>query len=237
MRFRDREDAGRHLADLLRHADLGSADVLVLALPRGGVPVAAQVATALCAPLDVLVVRKLGVPFQPELAMGAIGEEGVRVENAEVLRMAGLDRADLAAAEARERPELERRARQYRDGRARLPLEGRCVVIVDDGIATGSTVRAACLVARGQGAARLVVAVPVASRLATRELEDVCDDLFSLAVPEPFYAVGEWYRDFSQTTDDEVADMLRRPSGRDDDVPAEPGAIQRRRRAGEDDEG
>jgi len=235
MRFRDREDAGRQLADLLRRADLGSADVLVLALPRGGIPVAAQVAQALCAPLDVLVVRKLGVPFQPELAMGAIGEEGVRVENSEVLRLAGLDEDDLAAAEARERPELERRARLYRDGRARLSLAGRCVVIVDDGIATGSTVRAACLVARGQGVARLVVAVPVASRLATQDLKDVCDDLFSLAVPEPFYAVGEWYRDFSQTTDEEVRVMLRRQPWRDNDLGAESGAPQRPHGGGEDD--
>jgi len=235
MRFRDREDAGRQLADLLRRADLGSGDVLVLALPRGGVPVAAQVAQALCVPLDVLVVRKLGVPFQPELAMGAIGEEGVRVENAEVLRLAGLDAADLATAEARERPELERRARQYRDGRARLSLAGRCAVIVDDGIATGSTVRAACLVARGQGVARLVVGVPVASRLATQELKDVCDDLFALAVPEPFYAVGEWYRDFSQTTDEEVRVMLRRQPWLDNDRRAESRAPQRPQRGGEDD--
>jgi len=235
MRFRDREDAGRQLADLLRRADLGSGDVLVLALPRGGVPVAAQVAQALCVPLDVVVVRKLGVPFQPELAMGAIGEEGVRVENSEVLRLAGLDEDDLAAAEARERPELERRARQYRDGRARLSLAGRCAVIVDDGIATGSTVRAACLVARGQGVARLVVGVPVASRLATQELKDVCDDLFALAVPEPFYAVGEWYRDFSQTTDEEVRVMLRRQPWLDNDLRAESRAPQRPQRGGEDD--
>jgi len=234
MRFRDREDAGRHLADLLRRADLGSADVLVLALPRGGVPVAFEVAQALCAPLDVLVVRKLGVPYQPELAMGAIGEGGVRVVNADVLRVAGLDEGDLAVVEARERTELERRAHQYRDGRTRLPLEGRCAVIVDDGIATGSTVRAACLVARRQDVARLVVAVPVASRLAMQELKDVCDDLFCLAVPDPFYAVGEWYRDFSQTTDDEVADMLRRQAAGSTDPDRGRGAERHRESTGED---
>ena len=210
MRFRDREDAGRHLAALVCRADLGPTEVVVLALPRGGVPVAFEVALALSAPLDVLVVRKLGVPFQPELAMGAIGEGGVRVENAQVIRSTGLDSADVAVVEERERAELERRAHEYRDGRPQVSLDGRCTVIVDDGIATGSTVRAACQVARRQGAARVVVAVPVASRLAADELEEVCDDLFSVATPEPFFAVGEWYRDFSQTTDDHVVELLRK---------------------------
>ena len=210
MRFRDREDAGRRLADLLSRADLGTEPLVVLGLPRGGVPVAAAVARALGAPLDVLVVRKLGVPFQPELAMGAVGEGGVRVEIEDVLRSTGLGEAALAAAEAGQRPELERRARLYRDGGTPLPLEGRCAVIVDDGIATGSTVRAACRVARRRGVARLVIAVPVASHLATEELRGECDEMFCLAVPEPFYAVGEWYDDFSQTTDEQVAVALRR---------------------------
>jgi putative phosphoribosyl transferase len=214
MRFRDREDAGRHLAGLVRRTDLGPAPVVVLALPRGGVPVAFEVAQALGAPLDVLVVRKLGVPFQPELAMGAIGEGGVRVENSQVIRSIGLGAADVAAVEERERSELERRAHQYRDGHPRLSLEGSCAVIVDDGIATGSTVRAACQVARRQGAERVVVAVPVASRLAVDELKEVCDELLTVAVPEPFFAVGEWYRDFSQTTDDKVVDLLRNAAGR-----------------------
>jgi putative phosphoribosyl transferase len=214
MRFRDRDDAGRLLADLVRRADLGPAPVVVLALPRGGVPVAFRVAQALNAPLDVLVVRKLGVPFQPELAMGAIGEDGVRVENSQVIHSIGLGAADVAAVEARERVELERRAHQYRDGHPRLSLEGSSAVIVDDGIATGSTVRAACQVARRQGAERVVVAVPVASRLAVDELKEVCDDLLTVAVPEPFFAVGEWYRDFSQTTDDDVVELLRNAAGR-----------------------
>jgi putative phosphoribosyl transferase len=210
MRFRDRLEAGRHLAEAVRRSGIGGSGAVVLALPRGGVPVAFEVAENLGMPLDVLVVRKLGVPFQPELAMGAIGEGGVRVENSEVLRSAGLGTADLDAAERRERPELERRAALYRGGRPRLDIRGRTAVVVDDGIATGSSVRAACRVARTLGAARIVVAVPVASRLAFADLRTECEDLVCLEVPEPFFAVGEWYRDFSQTRDDEVIDWLRR---------------------------
>jgi putative phosphoribosyl transferase len=209
MRFRDRVDAGRRLADTVQQADLG-ARVVVLGLPRGGVPVAFEVADALQAPLDVVVVRKLGVPFQPELAMGAIGEGGVRVENPDVLRSVALTDVDLAAVEQRERAELERRAHQYRGGRPRLDLRGRCAVIVDDGIATGSSARAACVVVRALGAARVVIAAPIASRLALAELATVADDVLCVDSPEPFYAVGEWYRDFSQTSDAEVVDLLRR---------------------------
>jgi putative phosphoribosyl transferase len=210
MRFRDRRDAGLQLAQALRRTGLGAPDAVVLALPRGGVPVAFEVAEGLGAPLDVLVVRKLGVPFQPELAMGAIGEGGVRVENPDVLGSAGLRHADLDDAERRERPELERRAVLYRRGRPRLDLRGRCAVVVDDGIATGSSLRAACRVVRKLGAARIVVAVPVASRTAVADLRAECDDLLCLEVPDPFYAVGEWYRDFTQTRDDEVVDLLHR---------------------------
>src|SRR5580692_3909737 len=148
MRFRDRLDAGRHLAEALGHTDLGGREVVVAALPRGGVPVAFEVAERLGAPLDVLVVRKLGVPFQPELAMGAIGEGGVLVENPDVLRSAGLGSKELEEAERRERPELERRAVLYREGRSRADVRGRCAIVVDDGIATGSSVRAACRVLR-----------------------------------------------------------------------------------------
>jgi putative phosphoribosyl transferase len=187
--------------------------VVVLGLPRGGVPVAFEVAQALDAPLDVIVVRKLGVPFQPELAMGAIGEGGIRVENADVMRSAALTEADLEASEERERSELERRAREYRSGRPRIDLRARVAVIVDDGIATGSTARAACQVARAQGAAGVVVAAPVASRLALAELSSVADDVLVVASPEPFYAVGEWYRDFSQTSDAEVVELLQRSAG------------------------
>jgi putative phosphoribosyl transferase len=210
VNFRDRKDAGRRLAEALRRADCDGHDVVVLALPRGGVPVAFEVASALRAPLDVIVVRKLGVPFQPELAMGAIGEEGVRVANKDVLHMTGLDAIDLQVAEGRERVELGRRARRYREGRRRIDVAGRCAIIVDDGIATGSSARAACQVARALGAARIVLAAPVASRLAAEELRGACDQLVCLEVPEPFFAVGEWYRDFSQTSDDEVIALLRR---------------------------
>ncbi|HEX4163823.1 MAG TPA: phosphoribosyltransferase [Acidimicrobiales bacterium] len=210
MRFRDRLDAGRHLAELLSRADLRGLEPVVAALPRGGAPVGFEVAERLGAPLDVLVVRKLGVPFQPELAMGAIGEGGVRVENSDVLRSAGLGSKDLQEAERRERPEVERRAALYREDRSRVDVRGRCAIVVDDGIATGSTVRAACRVLRSLGAARIVVAVPVASRLAVTDLRGECDELVCLEVPDPFFAVGEWYRDFSQTGDDEVVDLLRR---------------------------
>jgi putative phosphoribosyl transferase len=158
----------------------------------------------------VIVVRKLGVPFQPELAMGAIGEDGVRVANPDVLRMTGLSAFDLEQAEARERVELDRRAAKYREGRRRTDVSGRCAVIVDDGIATGSSARAACHVAAALGAARIVMAAPVASRLAAEDLRGACDELVCLEVPEPFFAVGEWYQDFSQTSDDQVIELLRR---------------------------
>jgi putative phosphoribosyl transferase len=208
--FRDRVDAGRRLADLVQAtAGLDGAGVVVLGLPRGGVPVAAEVARALGAPLDVLVVRKLGVPFQPELAMGAIGEGGVRVENEAVVRSIELDGPDVEAVAQRERKTLMRQARQYREGRPRLDVRGRCVVIVDDGLATGSTARAACLVARALGAVRIVLAVAVAPKTALAGLRDVCDDVVCVACPDHFSAVGEWYQDFSPTSDDEVVGLLR----------------------------
>jgi putative phosphoribosyl transferase len=214
MRFRDRVDAGRRLADAVRQAGIG-ADAVVLGLPRGGVPVAFEVAKALGAPLDVIVVRKLGVPFQPELAMGAIGEDGVRVENREVLRAAGLGISELESAERRERVELDRRARYYRGDRPRLDLAEKCAVVVDDGIATGSTARAACQVARAHGAAQVVLAVPVSSSQARTALRDVCDQLVCVETPELFFAVGEWYEDFSQTSDGDVVEILRRATERD----------------------
>ncbi len=215
MRFRNRADAGRYVAEALQRVsiseDRGDREgIVVLGLPRGGVPVAAEVARALGSPLDVIVVRKLGVPFQPELAMGAIGEDGVRVVNDEIVLSAGLGATDVESVERSERVELERRARMYRGNRPRVPLAGRCAVIVDDGVATGSSVRAACQVARGRGSARVVVAVPVASRLAVQSLCDVCDDMVCVELPDPFYAVGEWYEDFSQTTDEEVIELLDR---------------------------
>jgi putative phosphoribosyl transferase len=208
--FCDRVDAGRHLADVVRGAGIDGGGHVVLGLPRGGVPVAEEVRRALGAPLDVIVVRKLGVPFQPELAMGAIGEDGVRVENEGVVESIPLSAHDVDAVEQAERVELERRARLYRGDRRRLDLHGRGVVIVDDGIATGSSARAACQVARALGASRLVLAVPVAPKAAFASLDDVCDALLCVATPEPFHAVGEWYDDFGPTTDDEVIEVLRR---------------------------
>jgi putative phosphoribosyl transferase len=204
--FRDRRDAGEQLA--ARLAYLEPEHPLVLGLPRGGVPVAALVAARLHAPLDILVVRKLGVPFQPELAMGAVGEEGARVLEPTVIRQAGITAEQIAAVEAKERAEIERRSARYRDGRTAVPLSGRVVVIVDDGIATGSTALAAIQVARHRGASRVVLAAPVAAAETARGLRSVVDELVCVATPEDFGAVGRFYRDFSQTSDDEVRSLL-----------------------------
>jgi putative phosphoribosyl transferase len=212
MVFADRVDAGRRLAPRMLH--LRGEPVVVLGLPRGGVPVAAEVAAALDAPLDVIVVRKLGVPFQPELGMGAIGEDGARVINDEIVRMAGVSERELAEVEARERAELERRALRFRGDRPREPLEGRVAVVVDDGIATGSTARAACQVARAHGAARVVLAVPVAPPDWTARLGAEADELICLDTPERFFAIGQFYADFSQTPDDEVVACLQRAHDR-----------------------
>ena len=206
MSFANRVEGGQRLAARLSY--LKGEDPVVLGLPRGGVPVALEVARGLAAPLDVILVRKLGVPFQPELAMGAIGEGGVRVLNPDVIRMAGVSSADLAAVDQRERTELERRARRFRGNRQPIPLEGRTVVIVDDGIATGSTARAACQVAREHGAAHVVLAVPVAPPDWTSRLAGIADTFVCVDTPEPFYGVGQFYADFSQTTDDEVVACL-----------------------------
>ncbi|GAA4507578.1 phosphoribosyltransferase family protein [Actinoallomurus oryzae] len=212
MAFADRSDAGRRLADRLRH--LRSENVVVVGLPRGGVPVAAEVARALGAPLDVIVVRRLRLPFQPELGMGAIGQDGVRIINEEIVRVAAVSANELAAVEARERVELERRARRYRGGRARLPLCGRTVIVVDDGVATGSTARAACQVVRAQGGARLVLAIPVASPHPIAMLEQDADELVCLQTPATFAAIGQWYADFAPVSDGAVADCLRQTTER-----------------------
>ena len=207
MRFRDRSDAGRRLASRLQF--LRSEDVVVLGLPRGGVPVAAEVARALRAPLDVILVRKLGVPAQPELGLGAIGESGARVINPEVVRYAHVSEAQIAQVEAKERAELQRRAQRFRGDVPHEPLAGRIAVIVDDGIATGSTARAACQVARALGAAAVVLAVPVAPPSADRALRGDADEVICLEMPERFLAIGEWYEDFAQTSDEEVVALLR----------------------------
>lgn len=205
MIFVDRVDAGRQLAKRLSGLP---GDVRVLGLPRGGVPVALEVAKAIDAPLDVIVVRKLGVPWQPELAMGAVGEDGVRVTNDEVVRQTKVGEADLIAAGERERLEIERRARQLRGSRERVSLERCTAVIVDDGIATGATARAACEVARAHGASRIVLAVPVAPADSIRQLQEVTDDVVCLQTPDRFFAVGRWYSDFRPTTDADVIACL-----------------------------
>lgn len=203
--FEDRVDAGRQLGRQLR--ELRGQDVVVLGLPRGGVPVAFEVAAALDAPLDVIVVRKLGLPYQPELAMGAIGEGGTRVLDQRVLAQAQVSEKELEAVELRERAVLEKRVAQFRKGRTRQDLTGRIAVIVDDGIATGSTARVACRIARKLGAARVVLAVPVAPVDTLAALTEP-DEVVCLATPRHFAAVGYHYRDFSPTEDDEVVQLL-----------------------------
>jgi putative phosphoribosyl transferase len=211
MLFRDRIDAGRQLAARLQH--LAGRQLVVLGLPRGGVPVAAEVADALGAPLDIIVVRKLGAPFQPEFALGALGEDGVRVLNPEALGLAGVTPDELSATEQRERQEIERRALRYRGGRERRALDGRVAVIVDDGIATGSTARAACQVARALGAAWVVLAVPVAPKGWEARIGAAADEKISVATPPAFFAIGQFYEDFAQTSDAEVVAYLDRSAG------------------------
>jgi putative phosphoribosyl transferase len=203
--FADRVDGGRQLGARLEH--LCGQDVVVLGLPRGGVPVAFEVAEVLDAPLDVIVVRKLGVPFQPELAMGAIGEGGIRLLDADVLAHTRVTEEELCAVETRERALLEARVARLRKGRERINLKGRVAVVVDDGIATGSTARVACETARHLGAARVVLAVPVAPVKILQELAEA-DEIVCVATPQPFLAVGYHYRDFSATSDDEVIVLL-----------------------------
>src|SRR4051812_19878395 len=212
MAFQNREEAGRRLATRL--APWHTEDVVVLGLPRGGVPVAYEVALALDAPLDVIIVRKLGVPVQPELGMGALGEDGVRVLNPEVIDMARISEHELHAVEERERAEVVRRSQQFRGDRARVPLDGRVVVIIDDGVATGSTARAACEVARAHGARQVVLATPVAPPAAVHELRNAADEVVVLETPERFFAIGQWYDDFTQTPDREVSALLERAAER-----------------------
>jgi putative phosphoribosyl transferase len=209
LMFSDRGEAGRRLAEHLTDFE-NRDDVVVLGLPRGGVPVAYEVATRLNAPLDVIVVRKLGVPYQPELAMGAIGEEGVRILDSRIVSMAGVSEHELEAVERRERAELRRRAELFRKGRPRVPLDRKVAVIVDDGIATGSTIKAACRVARSLGAVRVVVAAPVAPMDAAERLAGDADEVVIVEQPASFYAIGQFYYDFNQTTDDEVTHLLGR---------------------------
>jgi erythromycin esterase-like protein/predicted phosphoribosyltransferase len=215
----DRREAGRRLAEKLRaYAD--RPDVIVLALPRGGVPVAYQVARALHAPLDVFVVRKLGVPGYEELAMGAVATGGVRVLNRQVVERLGIPDSMIDTVAARELRELARRERLYRDGRPPPEIAGRTAILVDDGLATGATMYAAIEALRRQKPARIVVAVPVASADTCDEMRKVADDVICATTPEPFEAVGRWYRDFSQTTDEEVRELLERRDQREESKPA-----------------
>jgi putative phosphoribosyl transferase len=209
--FVDRSDAGRRLATLLLDElpePAGDIPTVVVGLPRGGVPVAREVAAALHAPLDVIVVRKLGVPIQPELAMGAIGEHGVRVLNDDVVAMAGIDGATIRRVEAAETTELARRVRRYRGDRAGIPLAGARVVVVDDGVATGATAAAACRVARAAGAVQVVLATPVAPPDWIERLGDAADVYLAVATPEAYASGGRHYRRFGQVSDDEVAACL-----------------------------
>ena len=215
MIFTDRVAAGRRLArDLAAYR--GRSDVLVLALPRGGVPVAFEVAAALDAPLDVFLVRKLGVPGQEEFAMGAIATGGVRVMSDDVVRQLGLTRDEIERVAAREQRELARREQAYRGAREAPHLAGRTVILVDDGLATGSTMRAAVAAVRAARPARIVVAAPVAAKDTCVALRAEADEVICSQTPEPFWGVGYWYADFSQTTDEEVLGLLGR-SRRDED--------------------
>ncbi|GAA4880477.1 phosphoribosyltransferase [Actinomycetospora straminea] len=206
--FADRADAGHRLARRLTH--LRDADPVVLALPRGGFPVAAEVARELGAPLDVVLVRKLGVPLQPELAMGAVGEGDVLVLNPAIVDHAGVGETELAEIVARARDEIARRRRRFRPDRDRVPLAGRTALLVDDGIATGATARAACRVVRAQGATRVVLAAPVCLASTADDLRAEVDELVCLETPEEFFGVGMSYADFAQVTDDEAVEILRR---------------------------
>jgi len=205
--FTDRGDAGQQLAQALRHY-AGRDDVLVLALPRGGVPVAYPVAQALNAELDLMLVRKLGLPNQPEYAMGAIGSGGVRVLQPGVPGLMGVTQAQVDAVSRHEEAELARREQHYRGARAPLTLAGRCVILVDDGIATGASMGAAVQIARSQQPARLVVATPVAAPGALQALTGLVDEVVCLFAPERFRAVSGWYHCFEQTRDDEVQYLL-----------------------------
>jgi predicted phosphoribosyltransferase len=210
--FADRREAGRELARLLE--PVRSDDIVVLALPRGGVPVAYELASALNAPLDVFLVRKLGTPGHSELAMGAIASGGIRVLNDEVVQALNIPSEQIDAVAAHERAELERRDAAYRQGRPRPELAARTVILVDDGLATGSTMKAAVQAVRRQHPKRVVVAVPVGAPDTCRALAECADEVICARTPQSFSAVGQWYRDFTQTTDEEVTRLLAAASRR-----------------------
>lgn len=206
--FKDREEAGRILANRL--AEYANQKPIVLGLPRGGVPVAFEVAKALKAPLDVFVVRKLGTPGQEELAMGAIASGGVRVLNTPVIEALGISEDEIETETRKERAEAERRERLYRGNRPQLNVEERTVILVDDGIATGSTIKAGIAALKQLKVGRIVVAVPVAPTSTIEELKMEADEVVCVSTPEPFSAIGLWYEEFPQTTDEEVRDLLKK---------------------------
>jgi len=212
-RFRDRSEAGRYLGEELRQRGYtAGVDLIVLALPRGGVPVGYEVSRALNAPLDVFVVRKVGVPGHEELAMGAVASGGVNVVNEDVLDMLRIPPAMFQVVARKELQEVERREKEYRGDKARPDLKGKTVILVDDGLATGSTMLAAVRAVRLAGAERIVVAVPVAAEQTCDAFRQEVDDVICAITPEPFHAVGIWYEDFSQTSDEEVRELLARAS-------------------------
>ncbi len=212
MQFRDRSEAGRALGAKLEEF-ANRQDVVVLALPRGGVPVGYEVAHALGAPLDVFVVRKLGTPGQEELAMGAIASGGVRMVNESVVKSFHLSPEQVEAVVAREAQEVERREQQYGEGRKRPEVRDRTVILVDDGLATGATMRTAVAALRAQGPKAIIVAVPVGARSTCELLAREADELVCLVMPRDFFAVGQWYREFPQTSDAEVRELLERAAG------------------------
>lgn len=206
-RFANRTEAGKLLADALS-GYTGRSDILILALPRGGVPVAYEVAKALSAPMDLWLVRKLGVPGQEELALGALVGKNIRVLNYDIIDLLNIDETVIDTIVAREQAELERRNRLYRQGKPPPAIEGKTIIIIDDGLATGATMRVAISSLRQAGAARIIAAVPVGAASTCDKIEEEADELICLHTPEPFYGVGQWYNDFSQTSDDEVRALL-----------------------------
>ncbi|GAB3287807.1 phosphoribosyltransferase [Pseudidiomarina andamanensis] len=211
--FKNRREAGEQLASELTSM-IGLTNVLVLALPRGGVPVAEPIAQCLGAPLSVLLVRKLGVPGQPEVAMGAISENGVRVLNKDIVDTFAIDAREIARIEQRERQELERRQQLYRSGNPLPEVTGKTVILVDDGLATGATMKAAVEVLKREKVGTIVVAVPVAARETALEIRSAIDQLICLAQPHPLEAIGYWYLDFAQVNDEEVLDIMLRHSSK-----------------------
>jgi putative phosphoribosyl transferase len=207
--YKDRSEAGHVLAEALKPYG-GRPDLLVLALPRGGIPVAYEVARALAAPLDLMLVRKLGVPGHEELAMGAIATGGTRILNTEVIRALAITEADIERATEKEQAEIQRRELLYRGGRPLPEMAARCIILIDDGLATGATMRAAIAALRPHRPAAIVVAVPVAPPETVEALRAVADDVVCPATPEPFISISQWYEDFAQLSDEEVRDLLRR---------------------------